>query len=171
VTVATLLADADAVEAADPRYLDELATWRRDRDGAEDGIPRSAAEWESPDRVSDVPLRDFTASAHQPGPDAGRPPQVERDSLFLLGSDGDTHLDWLRAGRALGLVMLALTDAGIVTQPLGPVTDVPATRARLQRELGLLGHAQLMLRAGYGHGRPRSGRRHIDKTLTVALVP
>jgi hypothetical protein len=94
----------------------------------------------------------------------------ERDTLLLLGSDDDTPIGWLRTGRALALNVLVLTDAGLVTQPLGQVTDVPVTRARLQRELGLLGHPQLLLRVGYGHGRPLTGRRSVDEVLSSAAI-
>jgi len=95
------------------------------------------------------------------------PPSVERDTLVLIGSDDDTPVGWLRTGRALALVLLSLTDAGLTSQPLGPVVDVPATRGRLQRALGLLGHPQLLLRIGYGHRAPSTGRRDVDDLLTV----
>jgi len=71
---------------------------------------------------------------------------------------------------ALALVLLTLTDAGVTSQPLGPVVDVPATRGRLQRALGLLGHPQLLLRIGYGHGVPTTGRRDVDDLLKVTSV-
>jgi hypothetical protein len=57
-----------------------------------------------------------------------------------------------------------------VGQPLGPVTDIAVTRIQLQRGLGLLGHPQLLLRMGYGHGRPAAGRRSVDEILTVSAV-
>jgi hypothetical protein len=167
VTVATLLADAEALEAADPRYRAELATWRHDRP-ASDGIPDDALpQWE-PDRVSDLPLRDFSGGDRHREPDASEPPHVERDTVVLLGSDDDSVVAWLRTGRALALVLLTLTAAGVVTQPLGPVTDVPSTRTRLQQELGLLGRPQLMLRAGFGHGEPTTRRRSVEELLTAA---
>jgi len=169
VTVATLLAEAEAVEAADARYADELAAWRRE-EAAEDGIPRTAfGEWGA-DVVSDVPLRDFDGRGHHRAPDSGEAPQVERDTLLLLGSDDDSVGGWLRTGRALALVWLTLTAADLVAQPLGPVTDVPTTRRRLQLELGLLGWPQIMLRTGYGKGAPRAGRRDLEGLLTVASV-
>jgi nitroreductase len=172
LTAATLLYEAESAEMADQSVFDELARWRRD-EGSEDGIPDSALGEPHPAGVvTDLPLRDFTGQNRHPQPGGdGPPPQVERDTIVLLGSDSDDPHSWLRSGRALGHLLLVLTDAGLVSQPLGPVTDIPATRIRLQRELGLLGHPQLMLRLGYGHGRPRSGRRDVDKFLTVAALP
>lgn len=164
-----LLEKAEAIEAEDPRYHAELAQWRREGT-ADDGIPGSAlGDWPS-DRVSDVPLRDFSGDGRHPRPGSGAPPEVERDTLVLLGSDSDDRLSWLRTGRALAAILLTATDAGIASQPLGPVTDVLATRSQLQRGLGLLGHPQLLLRIGYGHGRPSTGRRPVEATVSAVAV-
>ena len=167
---AILLGKAEAIEAEDPRYRDELLHWRRDA-VADDGIPDGAVPPWPVDRVSDVPLRDFTGEANhaRPGTTHDRP-DVERDTLVLLGSDTDEPLSWLRTGRALASILLTATDAGLVSQPLGQVTEVAATRAHLQRGLGLLGHPQLMLRIGYGHGRPSTGRRGTEATLAAGAL-
>ena len=164
-----LLTEAEELELSDPAYRAELATWRRP-EPAHDGIPEQAVTWTGAHSVTDLPLRDFTGHSATPALDAATPPRVERDALVLIGSDDDGPLGWLRTGRGLALVLLTLTAADVVTQPLGPVTDVPTTRMRLQRELGLLGHPQLLLRAGYGHGQPAAGRRDVEDTLAVATV-
>jgi hypothetical protein len=67
-------------------------------------------------------------------------------------------------------VLLIATAAGLASQPLGQVTDIPATRVQLQRGLGLLGYPQLLLRVGHGHGRPTTGRRPVEETLVVPTV-
>jgi hypothetical protein len=167
---AILLERAEAIEADDPRYEQELARWRRSRP-AEDGIPAGALSGWPADRVSDVPLRDFNGKAEHPRPGGcAERPWVERDTLVLVGSDGDDRFSWLRTGRALAAVLLTATDAGVVSQPLGPVTDIALTRTQLQRGLGLLGHPQLLLRMGYGNGQPTTGRRPVEKTLTADAV-
>jgi len=167
---AILLQKAEESEAADPRYQVELDQWRRDGDSV-DGVPAVAVPAWPSDRVSDVPLRDFDGlGAHsQPGRYLERP-DVERDTLVLVGSEGDDRLSWLRAGRALATVLLTATDAGLASQPLGQVTDVAATRTQLQRGLGLLGHPQLLLRMGYGHGRTLTGRRPVEETVVAPAV-
>jgi hypothetical protein len=166
---AVLLEKAEAIEAQDPRYREELERWRRDGT-AVDGVPDAALPTWPDSRVSDMPLRDFTNSEQPQGGHHGRHPDVERDTLVLIGSDGDDRLSWLRTGRALAAVLLIATDAGVASQPLGQVTDVTATRIRLQRGLGLLGYPQLLLRMGYGHGRPTTGRRPIEETLVEPAV-
>ena len=166
---AVLLEKAEAIETRDPRYREELERWRRD-DTAADGVPDAALPAWPDGRVSDMPLRDFTSREQPQGGRRGERPDVERDTLVLIGSDGDDRLSWLRTGRALAAVLLIATDAGLASQPLGQVTDVTATRVRLQRGLGLLGYPQLLLRMGYGHGRPTTGRRPIEETLVGHAV-
>ena len=168
-TAAMLLSEAEEIEAADAAYREELAAWRR-TGSAPDGVPVEATMPWDHSVVSDVPLRDFVGEQHLSPADTVSPPSVERDTLVLIGSDDDTPVGWLRSGRALALVLLILTDAGVTSQPLGPVVDVPATRGRLQRALGLLGHPQLLLRIGYGHGVPTTGRRDVDDLLKVTSV-
>jgi len=156
-----VLAAAEAAEAADPRYAEELARWTT-TGRAEQGVPAAAtAEWPG-ERVSDVPLRDFTgADRHRRPGDAPdlTPPTVERDTLLLIGTELDDPLSWLSAGRALGWMLLRAASDGLSAQPLGQAIDLPAGRERLRRELGLVGHPQFVLRLGYGQGQPWTGRR------------
>src|SRR5262249_19128602 len=150
-----------------PRYHAELDRWVHAY-AESDGIPKQAVTSWPDAHISDVPLRDFTREAHYPHPDSrDRPPTVERDALILLGSDTDDRVGWLRSGRALATVLLILPDAGLTSQPLGPATDLPAIRTQLQRSLGLLGHPQLLMRIGYGHGQPRTARRPVDEILSL----
>ncbi|HTR71085.1 MAG TPA: hypothetical protein VMH41_12775 [Mycobacteriales bacterium] len=166
VIAVTLLSEAEAMESHDPAYRTELDRWRRSG-SAEDGVPDSAHEPWQPDRVSDVPLRDFGGFDEHRLPDDGVPPAVERDTLILLGTQTDDEHSWLSAGRSLAQVLLTLTDEGLVSQPLGPALDVPAMRARIRHDLGLVGFPQLMLRIGHGTGQPRTGRRPTASTFSV----
>jgi hypothetical protein len=166
-----LVSAAEAAETTDEDYRRELDSWRR-IGTSQDGIPGEAVVgWDNAYRVSDIPLRDFNGRDDQPRPGADEPPTVERDTIVVVGSDQDTPLHWLQAGRALADVMLVLTDADLVSQPIGPVLDLPGTRAQLRRELGLVGYPQLILRVGRGLRRPTAGRRSVDDTLAVAAAP
>ena len=159
--VATILAEAEAAEAADPRYAEELARWTSEQASAE-GVPLAAAPSWPGDRVSDMPLRDFTGHDVHPHPGAEEPPVVERDTLVLLGTALDDQASWLLAGRALGWLLLRAAVDGASAQPLGPAIDLPDSRAALRRELGLVGHPQFLLRMGYGTGQPRTRRKHAE---------
>lgn len=161
LAVIQALTSAEAAEAADPAFRAELASWLR-IGSASDGIPVAALRSVSESgRVSDVPQRDFLDVDDHPRPGAGTPPPVERDALLMIGTDEETPLSWVQAGRALGWLWLRLTVAGLSSQPLGQVLDVESARQRLAEQLGLLGHVQFLLRTGQGHGAPTTGRRHV----------
>jgi hypothetical protein len=161
LAVIQALSHADSVEAADPAYRDELAAWLR-IDSAPDGIPAAAlGDLATSGRVTDVPLRDFTGEDDHPHPGGDvPPPEVERDTLLLIGTQHETALSWVKAGRATGWLLLRLTVAGLSSQPLGQALDIDSARIRLADQLGLLGHVQFLLRTGRGHGAPTTGRRH-----------
>lgn len=158
--VATILAEAEAAEASDPRYAEELEQWTSAEKAGSTGLPMTAVPAWPEGRVSDVPLRDFSGHDVHPHPGGDNaPPAVERDTLPLLGTAVDDRASWLAAGRALGWLLLRATVDGLSAQPLGPAIDLPDARSALRRELGLVGHPQFLLRLGYGTGQPRTRRQ------------
>jgi hypothetical protein len=166
--VIRLLESAEDAEASDAAYREEITRWQRSGP-ASDGVPAdNAADWDAQRRVSDVPLRDFGGFGRHPHPGDGELPAVERDTIVLLGTDRDDRLSWLQAGRALADVLLTLTAEDLVSQPLGPVLDIPTMRAQLRREVGLVGHPQLLLRVGRGQRMPVTRRRPIADMLMAA---
>jgi hypothetical protein len=129
----------------------------------------TAPTWPA-ERVSDVPLRDFTGHDAHPHPGdlpSEAPPAVERDTLLLLGTPDDDAVAWLSAGRAVGWVLLRCAAEGASAQPLGPAIDLAPARDRLRHELGLVGHPQFLLRLGYGHGQPRTHRRTAEGATSL----
>jgi nitroreductase len=178
VAAAFLLAQAEEAEQGDPAYLAELETWLRTDPGAVDGVPVDAVPAGDPqDRPSNWLVRDFVVGAREPhlfraagDPDAP-PPDVERPTVVLLGTENDDRLAWLEAGRALGQVLLVATAEGLVASPLTQALDWPATRTRLRSRLRLVGHPQMLLRMGYppaGSPSPPSGRRPVAEVLRFA---
>jgi len=156
-----ILSDAEAAEADDPRYAEELARWTAKRE-ADEGIPPEALpSWPS-DKVSDVPLRDFSGHGRHPRARdnaADVPPGVERDAVLMLGTADDHPAAWVAAGRALGWALLRVVAGGLSAQPLGQAIDLASGRARLRHEFHLVGHPQFLLRVGYGTGQPATRRR------------
>jgi hypothetical protein len=162
--LAVVLADAEAAETMSPEYVDELARWVHP---GEDGVPLPAVSPPTPGVVTDMPQRAFVNDGRRLHPGAGVSPLVIRNTVVLLGTDADNPRDWLIAGAGLAWLQLRAAVDNIVTQPLGPATDFPAARARLRRELRLLGHPQFVLRMGYGTGRPWAGRRSAEATFAA----
>ena len=85
----------------------------------------------------------------------------------MLGTPGDDPLSWLEAGRALARLLLRAAEEGIAASPMTQVLEIPATREMLGHQLGLVGHPQILLRLGYGHGHSVSPRRPVDEVLTT----
>lgn len=170
-SVAVALAHADEALLADPAYLEELRRWTGRKPDAPDGIPSGAAI-DLATRGSTYRLRDLdpahsgTAAQHEP---ADLPPPAEHPLLVVLGTDADWPLDWLRAGRALGRLLLTAVTEGLAASPMTQALEVADTRARLTRDLGLVGHPQMILRIGYPPpGAPPadvSGRRPVEDVL------
>jgi hypothetical protein len=174
VELAVLLAAADSLQHRDDGVQAELRRWTREEPGAADGVPVGGPVPQRVARGSDVVIRDFTAGREVPVASFD-PPAHDRPVLVVMGTDGDTQADWVRAGVALSDVLLSATGRGLVASPLTQVLEVPATRNRLATALGVLGRPQMVLRMGYpsGIGSPITGRRPAeavlrDRRLTVA---
>ncbi|MGO9558410.1 MAG: Acg family FMN-binding oxidoreductase [Acidimicrobiales bacterium] len=171
VTTAVLLAHADDLERLNPDYERELASWTHKGPGANDGVPASALSSTPVDsRASSFRLRDFEQAKPGPvgaPPSGTEPPSPEHPLVIVLGTDSDDPHAWLTAGRALGRVLLRAAADGVSASPMTQVLEVPATRAMLAGQLDLVGHPQMLLRMGYGHGQPTSPRRAVGDVLST----
>ena len=157
-----LLAWADELEEADPAYRAETAASIRTAPSG-DGIPAAALP-DDPERGSSLRLRDFALTGPRPAGD--EPPAAEKPDVVVLVTDGDGPLSWLRAGQALGAVLLHAADEVVMGQPLAQATDFPAVRVRLRQALGLIGMPQMALRLGYATGTSPTPRRPLDDVLS-----
>ena len=175
VATVFLISRAEEIEQNDPDYVAELQRWVRSDPGAVDGVPVEAVPSEDPHaRPSNWLIRDFVVGHREQhaflepqNPDAP-PPEVERPTVVLMGTDDDDRYAWLLAGRALGRVLLRATAHGLAASPLTQALDWPATRQRLRSRLSLIGHPQMLLRIGFppetGAGVV-SGRRPVSDVL------
>jgi hypothetical protein len=176
VATVFLISRAEEMEQNDPAYLAELQRWMRTEPGAVDGVPVEAVPSDDPHtRPSNWLIRDFVVGQRDDrspyleaqDPDAP-PPDVERPTVVLMGTEGDDRSSWMLAGRALGRVLLLATSAGVAASPLTQALDWPATRTRMQARLSLVGHPQMLLRMGYAPdtaGQAVSGRRPVGDVL------
>lgn len=171
VALAVLLERAEQTEQHDPAYVEELRRWVRDAATSEDGLPASVVDaGAAGERATPVSLRDFApqdedAADRAPASD-GPPPEVERPLIVVLGTDRDDPQSWLVAGMAMLRVLLRAAVDGVQASLLGPVIDLPSTRALLRSELGLVGHPQMLLRMGYAGEIAGTGRRPVAAVLT-----
>jgi hypothetical protein len=121
-------------------------------------VPASGAE-PTPSRFPSGTLRDHPG---EPGP--------AEWALLVICSSSDDTTSRLRAGEALGAVLLRATAAGLLTVPLSQAIEVDRTRHLLQDEL--LGDAacpQILVRVGWpsraGAPIPATPRRPLDEVL------
>jgi nitroreductase len=169
--VAVLLARADDLQSADPAYRDELRRWTGAADEDTEGVPDSAVPARPPSaRGSNYRLRDFVADRQDPPETAvsDEPPPVERPLVAVLGTRDDDVEAWLSAGQGVGRLLLAATAHGVTASPMTQPLEIPDTRQRLVAQLGLVGHAQMILRLGYGAEEPprSTPRRPVEDILT-----
>jgi hypothetical protein len=169
-----LIDRAEEAEQGDPAYREELSAWLRTDPGAVDGVPVDTVPGDDPAaRASNWLIRDFLVGRRTTQPPAAvddddPPPPVERPAVLLLGTMGDDRAAWVQAGRALGRVLLRITAAGLAASPLTQALDWPATRTRLQMELSLVGHPQMLLRVGWPSQPPTAtGRRPVPEVLRI----
>lgn len=169
VELQVLLSHADDSQRSDPRYLAELASWRREREA--EGVPtRALPSVPAELRASTWVPRDFDAGSPDsaaPAAPEGSPPPAEHPAVLVLGTRGDDRYDWLVAGLALGRVLLRATVDGLAAQPMTQIMEVPVLRARMRHALGVQGHPQMLLRVGYGHAGPTSRRRAVEDFTRV----
>jgi nitroreductase len=175
VATVFLISRAEEMEQGDPAYLEELRNWMRTDPEAVDGVPVEAVPAGDPHaRPSNWLIRDFVVGDREQhdllaagDPDAP-PPEVERPTVLLMGTEDDDRYAWLLAGRALGRLLLQATAAGVAASPLTQALDWPATRQRLRSRLSLIGHPQMLLRMGYPPETSTvavSGRRPVADVL------
>src|SRR5690606_11700207 len=134
--------------AADPAYRAELAAWTMP--GARfDGVP-ACTHGPRPAR-DPAPVRDFGRHERQARFE-------EHPQLAVLTTLGDRPLDWLRAGQALQRVLLTATRHGLSASFLNQPLDLRDLRRRRDPH-HRRGHAQMIIRLGYGPHVPGSPRR------------
>ena len=161
--VAALSQRADNIENLNPAYRAELRAWTSDDQERRDGVPALAVPHVTGESEDEVPIRDFDTRG------AGGLPAVTHSSreqcLVLLCTSGDGQREWLRAGEALERVLLEIARRGFMASPLTQVTEVPAARAELRRELSLDVYPHVLLRIGRAPLTPRSRRRRLAEVL------
>ena len=175
VATVFLISRAEEMEQGDPAYLAELQRWLRTDPAAVDGVPVEAVPSGDPHaRPSNWLIRDFVVGDREQhpflaegDPDAP-PPDVERPTVVLMGTDGRRPPGLAAGGPGARAGAAPRDGVGLAASPLTQALDWPATRARLRSRLSLVGHPQMLLRMGYPPESPAaavSGRRPVGEVL------
>ncbi|MFF5439264.1 Acg family FMN-binding oxidoreductase [Streptomyces achromogenes] len=154
-------APAEHRNRADPDRAVESRRWvHRGPDGPADvGIPRAALGMQ--DAHEQPPMRDFTAQRH-----IERLPAQPFESLpvvALLTTGHDRRSDWLRAGQAMEHLLLVATAYGLRASLLHQPMEWPGLRRDVSPVPHLTGHAQMLIRLGYGPQGSVTPRRAAER--------
>lgn len=164
-TIANLVAEGDRIQMANPSFRRELASWIHSRRSASrDGL--SGYAMGMPDALSAagaLAIRTFDMGKGQ----AARDMALATGSpvLAVLTTRGDTPTEWLDAGRALQLSLLAVTAAGFAASFLNQPIEVDALRMRLAEAIGTPWHPHIILRIGRGEPIEPAMRRPLEEVL------
>ncbi|MFF9076591.1 nitroreductase [Streptomyces sp. NPDC014735] len=164
-TVLGLIRDAEGYDRGDPGREAEQHHWTRDTktEAPVDGIPDYA--FGPRDAHEQATTRDFVGTGALPG--RARVPFEKRPQLALLTTSSDHSVDWLRAGQALERVLLLATLHGVSTSFSTQPIEWPDLRWVLRDPVFGSGHAQMIIRLGYGPTGPRTPRRPTNQVLTI----
>ncbi|MFJ6568671.1 Acg family FMN-binding oxidoreductase [Streptomyces sp. NPDC091292] len=165
-TIVDLSRDAARREAEDAGLREELAHWTTGGRARDDGIPRYA--FGPRESAGGAPVRDFDG-----GQDTGTLPLRESvvfedaPRLALLGTTGDTPLDWLRAGQAMERVLLEATLDGLATSVASQALEWSELRWAVRDPTSPMGHVHMVIRLGYGPAGPATRRRPVSDVLSI----
>ena len=159
IIAAQLSQEAEAIQNSDPQYRAELEAWTSTDLQRSDGVPVYAIPHTDAHSEPEALVRNLDVAGK------GWLPGLRQSSLnhclMVLGSAESTRAAWLWAGEALQRILLEATRLDFVVSIASQVAEVPSTRERLRRELGLDFHPLLLMRIGRAAPTPASKRRDL----------
>lgn len=167
--LADIILEADQRLWSDPAFRAELAPWLRN----------------SEDRNLDGLSLPLTSTMLAQGPDTGQPSRARiyhisgglesledtpelvlgAPALAIIGTFGDTPVDWFIAGQATERVLLKACSEGVQGSFVNQAIAIPALRSRLRATLHRSDYPQIVLRLGYGPTGPYTPRRPVTEML------
>ena len=166
LVAAQLSQEAEAIQNDDPRYRAELEAWTTTDLHRTDGVPVYAIPHADARSEPEALVRNFDVAGK------GWLPRLRQSSLnhclMVLGTGRaeSNRSAWLRAGEALQRVLLEATRLDYVVSLASQVAEVPSTRDRLRKELGLEFHPLLLMRIGRAALTPASKRRDLNTIIS-----
>lgn len=159
LAVAELIAEGDRLQWDDKRFRRELAAWTHPK-RSHDGLAGYALG------MGPFVIRTFDFGKGR----AARDRELAAGSpvLAVVGVDGDATADWLRAGQAIGRVLLRAQADGVSASYLNQPVEVEELRPKLTELIGRAGFPQLLLRMGYGPEIEPAPRRPLKEVLIEA---
>jgi hypothetical protein len=91
-------------------------------------------------------------------------------AVFVLGTGGDTPMEWIQAGEALQRMLLRAEMEGVSASFLNQPIQIADLRAELQQITGRSGPPQLLIRMGYATGSEPTSRRPVSEVLRSPMM-
>lgn len=165
--LADLVAQADAMQLADPRFRRELASWvhpRRSREGMGALADSAPVLLDLTIPITASIARTFNAGK---GVAAERERLVDGSPLLVgLSTAQDDPAAWLACGQALERVLLTGAQCELTASYLNQPIEVMALREQARDAIDAENHLQLLLRMGRHSPVSHTVRRPIDDVLT-----
>jgi hypothetical protein len=167
-----ILAEAEAAQRLNRRYVDEIVSWTGREDDA--GIPASSLLRRGSATDAPMPPSRFPSGSLT---DHHADLQPVEPALLAICTSSDDTASRLRAGEALSAMLLKGSADGLAMVPLSQAIEVARTRHLLQHELlGDVACPQIIVQVGWaldaGEQVPLTPRRPVDDVLgDVASLP
>jgi hypothetical protein len=168
-----LLAEAEQTQRQDARYVDEIVAWTG-RQGNQ-GIPHTSLLRRGHVAAPDVARSRFPSGTLA---DSGWESEPVEPALMVICTSSDDPASRLRAGEALGAMLVKGSADGLSMVPLSQAVEVDRTRRLLQNEL--LEDAacpQILVQVGWAplavEQVPLTPRRPVDEVFgdVTSLAP
>jgi nitroreductase len=163
-SIADLIAEGDRAQMHDKRFRRELASWvHPNRSRAAHGMRGYGfGVGDVLSLAGPLVIRTFDLGNGQAAKD--RELVEHSPVLSVLGTDGDSPVEWLAAGQAMQRSLLFACSRGLTASYLNQPVEVPDLRLRLAEAIGRSGQRpQLVLRFGYGPDvRPAPRKSVVD---------
>lgn len=143
---------ADRLQMADPEIRKELSAWMHSGSNPRhDGLPAYALGVPPRFDFLTVVLSWLTRYFNLGNQIAKQNEQLlqSASAIAVLGTHGDTPIDWLNVGQALQKILLRAQSLGIVASFFNAPIQMPEVRSQLQSSLNREGYPQVLLRLGY----------------------
>lgn len=169
--IAQLVEEAHNRQLLDVAYQTERASWMGSGDP---GVRTRNAEL-SPSECNALGLVDRRNAAGTSGP-GERWQERDRElikaspMLFVIGSGGDTAMDWIRTGEALQHILLRAEIEHVSASFLNQPCQIPDLREQLRQVTGRNGPPQMLVRMGYGSGGEASSRRPVRDVIVEPVA-
>jgi hypothetical protein len=164
--LAELIAQADYFQMHDRSFRRELAAWvHPNRSASLDGMPGYALGFgDLASYFGPLVIRTFDLGGGQAAKD--RDLAAHSPALVVVETEGDGAADWLRAGMALGRVLLRARTEGVFASYLNQPIEAVGLRSRVSGAIERSGYPQLLSRLGYHDGDVKpTPRRPVEAVL------